>query len=112
MKKYLHWNFIVMLFAACFCTACSDEDETAGIPKLEVGVETIDFEQEGGKKTIEIIANRINWVAAVNTDARSWCSATADVQGKKTFLRDFAQQEQCHRIARSFHCRETGRRGA
>lgn len=86
MKKYIHWNFIVMLFAACFCTACSDEDETASIPKLEVGVETIDFEQEGGKKTIEITANRINWVAAVNTDARSWCSATADVQGKKHFL--------------------------
>jgi len=86
MKKYLHWNFIVMLFAAYFCTACSDEDETAGIPKLEVGVETVDFEQEGGKKTIEIIANRINWVVAVNTDARSWCSATADVQGKKHFL--------------------------
>lgn len=86
MKICLYWRCFVMLFAVCLFSACNDDEGTGSIPTLEIGAETVDFEQEGGRKTLEIMSNRINWVAAVNLEARGWCSVTADVQDKKQFM--------------------------
>lgn len=86
MKKHLYRSYFVILLVTCLFSACNDDEDTASIPTLEIGAETVDFEQEGSRKTVEIISNRTNWVVAVNSDARNWCSVAVDIQDKKQLL--------------------------
>lgn len=86
MKKLSFRNSsLFMLLILCLSVACTDEDKVH-TPTLEVSSETVDFEQEGSTNTVEIISNRENWVAAVSSNAKSWCSLSPDIRDNKQLL--------------------------
>lgn len=80
MKKLSYRiSYFFMSLIVCLSIACTDDEDKSKIPTLEVGSETADFEQDGGKSAVEIISNCENWVAAVSSDAKSWCSISPDI---------------------------------
>lgn len=75
--KYLIYLLGLLLLG--LLDSCSDgERGKESIPTLEVVTSSIDFDENGGTKNIDVITNQENWTAVVDAVGKNWCTAVPD----------------------------------
>lgn len=75
--KYLIYLLGLLLLSPL--GSCSDgERGKESIPTLEVVTSSIDFDENGGTKNIDITTNQENWTAVVDAAGENWCTAVPD----------------------------------
>lgn len=75
--KYLIYLLSLLLLG--LLDSCSDgERGKESIPTLEVVTSSIDFDENGGTKNIDVVTNQENWTAVVDAVGENWCTAVPD----------------------------------
>lgn len=68
MKTNKILSFILSVAALSFVTtACEEEKEDFGAPSIELGQSDVEFEKDGGVKTVSVTATR-DWKATTEQD--------------------------------------------